>query len=282
MVFGAGLGTQPVEMPEGVALKLPKGSALLLNLHLFNVSSAPLSGTSGIEIVRADPSEVVQEAEIVLAGKAVGLVVPPGASTQTGACAMSHDVTLFAVFPHMHQLGAHLKAVAHSGGAATVLVDAPYSFDTQLYYPVAPELPMKAGDSVDVECSYENPGAADVLFGDSSLDEMCFVGLYRYPRAQNSGITCIDGGTVINAPPCAAPGALGNEQGVGRECSQGGGECSGNASLCLLDYTEGEFGNFCTRTCTDDTVCGSGTICIGETENAKICMPTECLASLGG
>lgn len=285
MLFGAGVGTQPVVMPDGVALKLPQGSAVILNLHLFNVSSAPINASSGIEIVRADPSEVVHEAEIVLAGKAVGLIVPPGASVQTGSCEMSHDVTLFAVFPHMHQLGTHLKAIARPSGAAErVLLDAPYSFDEQLYYPVAPELSLSTGDAVDVECSYENPGAESVLFGDSSLHEMCFAGLYRYPRAANSGITCTtgSGGPTLNGPPCAEPGAPGNELGVGRECSEGGGECSGDVSLCLLDYTEGEFGNFCTRTCDDDTVCGSGAICLGETENIKICLPTQCLASLGG
>jgi hypothetical protein len=140
MLFGSGVGTLPVEFPEGVAIKIEKGSSLVLNLHLFNVSTDALNDRSGIEVRRVAAQDVVHEAEIVLAGKVSGLIVPPGESTQTGECAMSHDVTLFAVFPHMHQLGAHLKATAEpAGGSPTVLVDAPYSFDDQVYYDVDPQ-----------------------------------------------------------------------------------------------------------------------------------------------
>jgi hypothetical protein len=282
MLFGSGVGTLPVEFPEGVAIKIEKGSSLILNLHLFNVSTDALSDRSGIEVRRVAAQDVVHEAEIVLAGKVSGLVVPPGESTQTGECAMSHDVTLFAVFPHMHQLGSHLKATAApAGGSPSVLVDAPYSFDDQVYYDVDPQLSLKSGDLVSVECSYENPGAETITFGDSSLEEMCFVGLYRYPRGEG-GLVCASGtGTpTIPGPPCAEPGATGNEKGVGKICSDGGGECGGGAPLCLADYADGDFANYCTLICQSDADCGSGAVCLGP--STKACVPAECAAALGG
>jgi hypothetical protein len=283
MLFGSGVGTLPVEFPEGVAIKIEKGSSLVLNLHLFNVSSAPLADRSGIEVRRVGPEEVVHEAEIVLAGKVAGLLVPPGESTQTGACAMSHDVTLFAVFPHMHQLGTHLKATAEpAGGSPAVLVDAPYSFDDQVYYGVEPQLSLKSGDLVNVECTYQNPGTETVSFGDSSLEEMCFVGLYRYPRG-DGGLVCSSSGGAprIPGPPCAEPGAVGNEKGVGKHCTEGGGECGGAAQLCLADYADGDFANYCTLVCGQDADCGSGAVCLGPS-GTKACVPVECAASLGG
>ncbi len=139
---------------------------------------------------------------------------------------------------------------------------------------------LKAGERVEVECSYENPGAEPVPFGDSSLDEMCFAGLYRYPRGEGGMVCSTSAGPTIEGPPCAKPGAPGNEKGVGKLCSEGGGECSGSAPLCIADYADGDFANFCTVVCTDDTECGTGAICLGSGGTA-VCLPTACLETLG-
>jgi hypothetical protein len=45
---------------------------------------------------------------------------------------------------------------------------------------------MKAGDTVDIDCTFDNTTPNRVHFGNSSRDEMCFVGLYRYPAAGKS------------------------------------------------------------------------------------------------
>ena len=68
--------------------------------------------------------------------------------------------------------------------------------------------------------------------------------------------------------------------GVGKICSEGGGECSGTAGLCLADYADGDFPNFCTLVCTEDSECGSGALCLGS-DTTKACMPLECAATLG-
>ena len=102
-IFGSGVGTNSLEMPAGVAVKVEKGKQLLLNLHLFNTGTDPLSGTSGTRVKVMDPAQVENYAEGILAGT-VNLDLPPHQTTvSTGYCAMSHDVTLFAVAPHMHQ-----------------------------------------------------------------------------------------------------------------------------------------------------------------------------------
>jgi len=181
----------------------------------------------------------------------------------------------------MHQLGTHLKATAvPASGAPRVLHDGPYSFEEQRYYKLSPLLELSAGDKVTVDCEYQNPGPGTVTFGDSSLAEMCFVGLFRYPR-MDQGFICSDfgdagSGFVLDGPPCAKPGATGNENGVGKECTPGGGECRGNvASICLNDFVEGGFGNFCTTTCSSDAACGSGARCDGAT-GQKACIPSDC------
>jgi hypothetical protein len=197
MIYGSGVGTNPFSFPEGVAIHIPAGTQLLLNLHLFNVSDAALQGVSGTEVKTLAADEVVHVAEAVLAGKTFNLNVPDGGeSTQIGYCTMDADVTVLSVSPHMHQLGTHAKIVAELDSGEMTLHDAAYDFYEQKVYPLAPSLPMAQGDRLRVECTYVNNTGADVSFGDSSTEEMCFSGIYRYPALGGSGIAafvCDDG-----------------------------------------------------------------------------------------
>ena len=129
--------------------------------------------------------------EINLAGT-VNLDIPPGQITvQTGYCTMSSDVTLFAVAPHMHVLGTHARIAAENAdGGESVLFDGPYDFNEQSYH-LIPPLALAKGDQVRVDCTYHNTRSDTVTFGESTLSEMCFAGIYRYP-ADGSSLICVD------------------------------------------------------------------------------------------
>jgi hypothetical protein len=189
-VFGSGVGTALLEFPTGVALKIAKGSQLLLNLHLFNVGTDTLTGLSGTRVHTVPQDAVVHLAEGLLAGT-ISLNIPPGQTTlHIGHCTMSNDVTLFAVAPHMHKLGIHEKVVAEPASAnEVVLLDAPYDFNQQSYQ-LIPALNLAKGDRVRVECTHHNTTNQTVTFGQSTLSEMCFAGIYRYP-ADGSSFTCV-------------------------------------------------------------------------------------------
>lgn len=180
-IFGSGVGTDPVQFPKGVGMKLAAGSQLLLNLHLFNVSDKELSGTSGTQILPADESKIEHVADDNPAVTLDLNILPNQETTSTDSYTIPEDSTLFAVLPHMHQLGTHSRVVAHSSlDGDRVLHDAPYSFDSQLYYPVE-STRMAKGDAIEFECTWMNTTSRTIHFGQSSLDEMCAIGLYRYP-----------------------------------------------------------------------------------------------------
>jgi len=184
-IFGAGVGTNDYAFPEGVAIKLNAGQQVLANLHLFNADDEKLAGTSGTLVRVIEESDVEHVADAILSG-AVDLEIPPGRVVQNGVCTMTHDVTLLAVLPHMHQLGVHMKAVAKSSVDGDVMLhDADYTFDSQVLYPIE-EVQMRAGDQVEVECTYDNTTDGTVVWGDSSLEEMCFMGLLRYPAGDST------------------------------------------------------------------------------------------------
>ncbi len=191
MIFGSGIGESLFEFPEGVGVKIPAGQQLVLNLHLFNVSDAPITGTSGTDVRLTAASNIEFEAESVLMGK-VNLNIAPGPDEEVGTCTMSQDFTLLTIAPHMHQLGSHMKVEALRGNSVEMLHDEAYDFYDQKLYEI-PALSMSQGDKIRVTCGYNNTTGQNVGFGDSSEEEMCFAGMYRYPKAPSSafGFACI-------------------------------------------------------------------------------------------
>jgi hypothetical protein len=284
LIYAAGAGTGDLRMPKGVAMKLSAGQALQLNLHIYNSSAAPLSGISGIDIVRAHPAEVTSEADLLISGP-TDFALPPGQKTTLShTCALASDQTAFTLFPHMHQLGVHIKTTVTIGGTQTVLHDGEYDFEEQYLLPVGP-LAFRPGDSITTECTYQNSSPKEVKFGESSDTEMCFSILFRYPRGKStfcigdtegSGRGDGDGGT---GRPCADPADTGNEIGVGKFCSAGGGQCTGNAgaSLCIADFSSSAFGNFCSLQCRSEAECGAGAVC----SSSNICVPAKCVGDGG-
>jgi hypothetical protein len=182
MIFASGVGTDNLEFPEGVAFKVEAGRKILLNLHLYNLGDAAINGNSGTEIKTIPAAEVQQEAEVTFAGTFVISLPPNTESSATGRCNFTQDATVMTIWPHMHQLGTHMKVVHEAAAGDVVLHDKAYSFDEQVNYNITPTM-VKAGESVRAECTWNNTTGSTVIFGDSSDKEMCFAGLYRYPRS---------------------------------------------------------------------------------------------------
>jgi hypothetical protein len=189
LIYAAGVGSEGLFMPEGVAMKLPAGKFLNLSLHLYNTTGAELRGTSGLEVIEMDPAEVRYESGPILAGP-VGFELPPGRTKLEHTCAIAQETTAFALFPHMHQLGTHLKTTVTIGGEPEVIHDGAYDFEEQRQLPIGP-LHFMPGDTVATECTYENTGTRTVTFGESSDTEMCFSVLFRYPNTGSA--LCIGG-----------------------------------------------------------------------------------------
>jgi hypothetical protein len=196
MLFAAGIDSEGQDLPLGVAMRIPAGSQVLINIHLLNPLLTEVSGTSGIRVGVAPAVAVAQQAEMIFAGTTRFTIEPGTQESATGRCEFAKDATVLLVWPHMHTLGVHMRVVHVAGDplAATtprvILHDAPYDFGEQRQYPIDPTL-VRAGESIEVTCTWDNPGNQVVVFGDSTLEEMCFAGLVRYP-ANHQGLYCHD------------------------------------------------------------------------------------------
>jgi Copper type II ascorbate-dependent monooxygenase, C-terminal domain len=187
---GSGAGSEPSLLPAGVAMPLRKGEQIAMNLHLFNLTTTTLRGRSGMWIRTARAADVQVEAEAVLAGP-LTLNIPSGRSTQRGGCTIRADATIYGVAPHMHQNGVHLRASVKRAEGELVVYDGNYDFNHQLFHDI-PDMQLKMGDVVNVECTYQNESGKTINWGDSSLDEMCFLGLGLYPAIGYGGLPCFN------------------------------------------------------------------------------------------
>jgi hypothetical protein len=184
MLFASGVGTDALTFPDGVAMKIEAGQYINLNLHLFNTQgSADLSGHSGVWVKTIPVDQVVQEAEMVFAGTMDFTIEAGMTGEASGGCTFNQPATIMTYWPHMHQIATHQKVTLTVGGQQMVIHDEPFSFEEQKNYTLDPPIQVQSGDSINVVCSYDNTaGEEDVTFGDSSNTEMCFTGLYRYPK----------------------------------------------------------------------------------------------------
>jgi len=193
MLFASGVGTDALTLPDGVALPIKKGQFIHLNLHLFNTTDQAMSGHSGVMASLIDPVGPEDQAEMIFTGTFNINIAPGETATVGGGCTIPKDSTVFAYWPHMHQHATHQSLALTRGGTKTMLHDAEFDFREQVNYPLAPTLSLKTGDVLRTECTYTNNGTVPLTFGDSSTAEMCFTGLYRYPKTALSLFECTEG-----------------------------------------------------------------------------------------
>jgi hypothetical protein len=186
MLFAGGIGTNPLEFPTGVAIKLPANTIINLNLHLVNYSDAPLAGTSGIQVLQVAASDVVHEADMMFLGKGT-LMIPPGTKTEIATCSIPAQWTILNLWPHMHQYGQHQRVKRlKNNNQMQMLLDTDYSYMDQKTYPMT--IPLEVNEQLTIECVYNNTSGGMLLEGDGVNNEMCRAGFYKYPAGGNKDL----------------------------------------------------------------------------------------------
>jgi len=172
------------DLPPNVALHIPAGSVLLMDLHVLNVSMTALNPVAVINLDTIPKSQVTQEAGIFLFFDPF-IVVPPNASAKAHmSCPVTSNITLTTLQTHMHKQG--LGGVVNLNDSTGALVQQLYTSSVWTDPPVtqwASGMAFTTGQQIDYECNYENTGTTTVLAGPSALtNEMCvLIGAY-YPR----------------------------------------------------------------------------------------------------
>jgi tetratricopeptide (TPR) repeat protein len=191
-------GTVPYVEPEGMALRLDKGTDLILNTHL-QPSGKP-------EVIRPSiglyftPHPATKLPMLLQLENDVKLDIPAGQKDflVTDDFTLPIDVELMAIYPHAHYLGKDIQAFARlPDGTNEMLVHIPnWNLNWQAVYRYAEPVRLPKGTKVSLRYVYDNSEEnplnpshppVRVVGGNRSRDEMCHLWLQVLPVNFDTG-----------------------------------------------------------------------------------------------
>lgn len=183
MIAGWGPGAVPVEFTDDVGLRITPDQRLVLQLHYFqSAGNEGLSDQSGYAF-RLSPEPL--DPLLMAPMGAFGFQIPAGdpAYTYTDGFTLPVDLTVHAVFPHMHVLGRAYALTATKDGVETCLTRGTYDFHNQLTYVYRDPVEVEADSTLTMSCTWDNSSdnpdqlndpPEDVRYGERTDQEMCF------------------------------------------------------------------------------------------------------------
>src|SRR5262245_47152257 len=122
----------------------------------------------------------------------------PGKQEFTTSCNNDSGapITIIGFTPHMHTIGSNMKSVIMRGGQPVNVFDKPFVFDQQVNYMLDPVVTLMPGEDIVTTCQFQNDTGANVAFGQSTNQEMCYQFALAYPYgALNNGVFSLIGAT---------------------------------------------------------------------------------------
>jgi tetratricopeptide (TPR) repeat protein len=186
-------GSVPYVEPKGMALRLDKGTDLLLNVHLQPTGKPDtIQPTIGIYFTDQPATKFPMLLQLQNDAK---LDIPAGDNNfiVTDELTLPVDVDLLAIYPHAHYLGKDLQAVATlPDGSTKTLIHIPqWDLNWQAVYRYADPVFLPRGTTVSMRYLYDNSGANPlnpnhppkrVRGGNRARDEMAHLWLQVLPR----------------------------------------------------------------------------------------------------
>jgi Tfp pilus assembly protein PilF/mono/diheme cytochrome c family protein len=185
-------GTIPYVEPEGMALRLDKGTDLVLNTHL--------QPSGKMEVIQPSiglyftPHAATKIPMLLQLENDLKLDIPAGQKDflVTDEFTLPIDVELLAIYPHAHYLGKDMQAFAMlPDGTTETLIHIPHwNLNWQAVYRYAEPVRLPKGTKVSLRYVYDNSDEnplnpnhppARVVGGNRSSDEMCHLWLQVLP-----------------------------------------------------------------------------------------------------
>ncbi len=196
---GVAVGAQPHLLPNGLAIKLPKGSDLVFQYHFHPSGKAEVEKSKiGLYFAKAAPEHTLTNIQLPpVFGLFSDIKIPAGVKQfqVSDSYVLPVDVEAISVGAHAHYLGKrmNLTATLPDGTVKTLLTIKDWDFSWQDRYFFEQPVSLPKGTRLDGEVAWDNsiensrnpsnPPVA-VTWGEQSKDEMGSVTLQVYPRAE--------------------------------------------------------------------------------------------------
>jgi hypothetical protein len=183
------------DFPAGIGIRLPANSHLKIEGHYINASPTDIKG-QGTIIFHSSPAAThpaYQPAGYVFYGT-TKFAIPPNGTFSTGPVfqVAPAGTRLISVTTHQHRLGTGIQAWASGApGDLSEQIANDLNWAQPAWKQLSPGFPFNGTAGISYQCSWTNTSDQTVRFGESALNEMCFVGGYIYP---SGGLAlCLDG-----------------------------------------------------------------------------------------
>jgi mono/diheme cytochrome c family protein len=196
---GWAVGAQPHMQPEGLALKLPKGSDFVIQYH-FHPDGKPETekATIGLYFAKEAPKRTLATVQLPPSfGLFAGLDIPPGDKDYVikDSFILPVDFDAVSIGAHAHYIATKMKMTATlpSGEVLTLLSIKDWDFAWQDRYYFDHFVALPKGTRLDAEVHWDNTtgnprNPSDppirVTWGEQSKDEMGSVGLQGVPHEE--------------------------------------------------------------------------------------------------
>jgi hypothetical protein len=184
VIGGWSPGARATPLPKGTAVRIPKGSRVIMQVHYH-----PHFGKVGpdrTEIGLYTAKEEVKKRMHYGFAANTDLFIPAGAADQRvdAFVPLPQDIEVVSIYPHMHLLGKRMSIEAIlPDGSKVCMINVPnYEFNWQGAYVYRTPLTLPRGSQIHIEAHYDNSAQnlnnpynppRDVRWGEASTDEMC-------------------------------------------------------------------------------------------------------------
>ena len=191
-------GTVPYVEPEGMSLRLDKGTDLILNIHV-QPSGKPELITPSVGLYFTNNPATLHPMLLQIENDAK-LDIPPGEENfiVTDSLTLPVDVDVLAIYPHCHYLGKNIQGSATlPDGSTRSLIHIPrWDLNWQAVYRYQEPVFLPKGTTVTMRYTYDNSARnvanpnhppQRVTAGNRARDEMAHLWLQVLPRSVNLG-----------------------------------------------------------------------------------------------
>ena len=197
---GIALGAQPHLLPDGLALRIPKGTDLMFQYHYHPVGKEETEqSTVGLYFAKQAPEHTLSPVQLPTNfGLFSGIDIAPGQRDfkVRDSFVLPVDVRAVSVGAHAHYIGKTMKMTATlpDGSVKTLLDIKNWDFAWQDRYFFEEMFVLPKGTRLDSEVSWDNSEdnpknpsrpAVQVRWGEQTKDEMGAITLALYPAAES-------------------------------------------------------------------------------------------------